>query len=405
MPIFQKLNIFIILMLFSSMNLDIPTSYFSPLVVTLDKPFYGRIINIVDYVYEIPKENMYKYVELDLRIQPHPYDLIKCFEDNSNYTLFYLQKSNVDYWNFTASYVCLKNMICSNYGSFCCENLSLVIINNNTNGWLMEPMNGSLINHYENIVAETHRMVKIFGHFISDVMIPLMIFPQEIIEKSCFILNYQAKAYQNYFSYIGIPPNRVILLRRREWVFATNLYVTINPLINVAHYGKLSNKFSNRLRNYFNVTNLVPTNYFITNRGPTKSRHISNIDEVAKLLIDIYPERNFTVLRDIYDFNKAAYLWASAILVFGPTGSNLFKHYIMANKTILVVIASDMIDWSLAKGAASHEVFTLFFPLPGMSHFGYDFNILNLTKTIKVIEIALFCIDHGYFNPKEQNLY
>ena len=226
-------------------------------------------------------------------------------------------------------------------------------------------------------------------------------FPQDVIEKSYLVLNINSIRYRNYLNYIGFLPEKAVFLNNNEWAFAFNLYTPVDPIVYLAHYGKLADLFAKKIRSYFNITNLIPDKYFITNRGPRQTRHIENMQDVLEAFNSKYPDKHFSILEDINNFDEAAYLWGSAKLIFGPTGSNLFKHYAMASKTILIVIASNLLDIDLAMGAAAHDVFCLFLQLPNMPQFSFHRNILNITEAFRVLEIGLYCLDHGHFDPNE----
>ena len=372
-----------------------------PLVIFIPKIVIQEILD------EIPKEYIKKYVRIDLRLPPYSYDHIKLVEESRFYDAWFYYKGVVNNINreccdFNASYVCLKNMYCCNTASFCTENLSYIEIDHSLFKWIRNPLNGTVIESYENVIALGHSQIFQFGHFFSDILIPLLMFPNDIISKSYLVLNNNARIHVDYFKFINFPSEKAIFLKPKKWIFASNLYTPVDPIVHIAHYGKLSNMFSFKLRKYFNLTDIIPSLYFVTNRKKNYPRYISNMEDVLNILKHVYPERNFQVLQDINNFNEAAKLWGSAKLVLGPTGSNLFKHYVMANKTILVIIASNSCDTALAMGAASHDVFSLFSRLPGMHHLFRQMNIFNITEAIRVVKIALWCVDHGYFNPNER---
>ena len=362
-------------------------------------------ITIQNIIYDIPRESLREYVNLDLNLPNYNYNHIMLFNEPKFNGSIYYHKGVVDEinqacWKFNASYICVKYVYCCGNTSFCLRNFTLIWIDKTQHFWIRKPLNGSLQGSYDNIIALGHSQIFQFGHFFSDVLIPLLMFPQDVISKSYLLLNANSKKHVHYLKYIGFLTEKVIFLKKRQWLFATNLYTPIDPLVHISHYGKLSNTFSKKLRNYFNLTNVIPDKYYITNRDPKQSRHIANMEEVYQAIVNEYPERNFEILPDIQNFDEAAYYWGRAKLVFGPTGSNLFKHYIMANKTILVVIAAENFDNALVIGTGSHDVFALFSILPGMPHFHIHVNVLNISEALILINIALNCIDNGHFDSK-----
>ena len=373
-----------------------------PISLNVFMPSFSTYVNISNTIFEIPKEIIKKYVKLDLRIPPISNDHIKIireadFEELHSYYKGIAENLTESTYNFHASYVWLKNVYCNRNASYCSENFTFIKLDDSGNSWIREPLNGPVPYAFENIILLGHDRIFQFGHFFSDILIPLLMFPQEIISKSYLPLGKNTRRHLHYLKYIDFLPEKVILLDKGQWIYAQNLYTPIDPLVHIAHYGKLSYTFAKKLRNYFKVNDLVPDKYYITNRGQRQFRHISNMGDVLNAFQNKYPERKFTVLRDINNFNVAAYYWASAKLIFGPTGSNLFKHYIMADKTVLAIIASDHFDAAIAAGAESHDVYTIFYRLVGMPQFGHHVNILNITDAINVIDIAIYFLDNGHF--------
>ena len=362
---------------------------------------------ITNYIYEIPKEYIKEYVTLDLRLQPYSYDHVRVLS-SPKYNLDVIrnqstiEEMNQYCWDYNASYVWLKKMYCCGYASYCCQNLTFICLDTSEHSFIRTPHNGTVLNSYEHILAVTHCNVMIFGHFISDVLIPLLMFPQDIIEKSNLVFAPSAKKHINYLKYIGINPDKVIFLKEKQWIFAYNLYTPVNPLVHVSHFGKLSNTFAKKLREYLKLNEIIPNKYFVTNRSPNQFRHIANMNEIYEAFKVHFPERNFSILNDIYNFTEASFTWSTAKLIFGPTGSNLFKHYAMANKSVLVIIASEGgVDMGIAFGAGSHDVFTIFAIKRSMRHFKCQYNYFNITPALRLIEIGLYCCDHGHFNHND----
>ena len=363
--------------------------------------FFMKSVIITSYISTIPKE----YVTLDLRLQPYSYDHVRVLI-SPKYELSGNQREVEDLnrkcWDYNGTYVWLKRMYCGGHASYCCENLSFIRLDTTGHSWIRRPFNGTVVDGYAHILAVTHGHTIVFGHFISDVLIPLLMFPQEIVERSKLVFVPSAQQHLSYLNFIGINPEKAIILDRGQWVYAENLYTPVDPLVHVSHYGQLSNAFARKLREYLKLNEIIPNKYFVTNRNPRQSRHISNMNEIYESIQERYPERNFSILNDMYNFTEASYVWSSAKLVFGPTGSNLFKHYAMANKSVLVIIGSSFgVDTALAIGGGSHDVFTIFGIKRSIPHFKPQYNYFNITPAMRLIEIGLYCSDHSHFNPKD----
>ena len=369
--------------------------------------FTFRYIIITSYVYEIPKDCIKEYVKLDLRLNPYPFDHVRCLI-SPKYELTGISNSselsdlNRQCWDYNGTYVWLQRMYCCGQACYCYTNSSFIQLNSSAPSFIRKPNNGTVVGYYDHLLAVNHYNTGLFGHYVSDVLIPLLMFPKDIVERSNLIFLSKVKKYQNYLNFIGINPNKAVFLKKREWVYAENLYTPVDPLVHVSHYGQLSNGFARKLREYLKLNEIIPNKYFVTNRGPHQSRHISNMDEIYEAIRERYPERKFSILNDIFNFTEASYVWGSAKLIFGPTGSNLFKHYAMANKSVLVIIGSESgVDRALAIGAGSHDVFTIFSVKASIPHFQIQNNYFNITPSLKLIDIGIYCCDHGHFNSND----
>ena len=372
----------------------------------VNKPSFVQNITILHEIFGFPNESIEEIVTFDFSLPNKTYDYSRALQESNfiNTTNIFkvgaLRKVNNMLTQFKPSYICLKNMYCGPNIALVCQNLSQLIYDKSRVYWIRAAYNGSVVSNYENIIGLGHTQIFQFGHFFMDILIPLLMFPNEVISKSYVALSAVSLKYQSYFKFIDFPVEKAIFLKRGEWTFASNLYMPIKPLDHLGHYGNLSASFAEKLRNYFNVTNIVPDKYYVTNRKVNNTRYINNMNEIFQVLNNTFPERSFLILPDFNDFHEAAYWWCRAKLVFGPTGSNLFKHFIMSNNTILVVIASTYYDHALAAGAASHGVYSLFYKLKGMSHLkAHKPNIMNTTHASHIMRIAFYFLDHGHYNP------
>ena len=300
-----------------------------------------KFVKISGKIQHVPKENLVEYVRLNLSFEPSKYEYVKIFESgsvNGSIVAYNITNEeianymNIGCWNFSASYLWLRNMYCNGRASFCCQNCTFIKLDHSRVSYIRKPEKGAVIGVFENIVAVTHSHIFIFGHFISDVLIPLLIFPKEIISRSYVILEAKGIRHSHYLKYIDISLDQVIFLPRKQWIYTSNLYTPVDPFVHISHYGKLGRTFSQKIRNYFNLSNVIPNKYYLTNRPVNRTRHISNMLEICDIFKIRYPERDFTFLPDFNNFDDAAHNWGVAKIILGPTGSNLFKHYIMPKK-------------------------------------------------------------------------
>ena len=380
-------------------------------------------VHVNIWIFHIPYTCIEKYSRLDLSLPKFDYDHVRYFNktvflrsegflprngNNSNYVGPYYdgieRDVNRQCWDHHASYVHLKYMYVTYTATFVLKNMTLIMLEKyyRNLGWIRSTNNGPVIAEYPNVIATGHYQIKVFGHMIADAIIPLLMFPQEIIDKSIIVLASHGKRFEYFFNVIGIPLERVIFLNDRQWIFAQNLYALVDPITHLQHYGILSLKFSQKLRHYYGVENVIPTKYLIcVRRKSNYHRSISNIQEVVDHMGKVYPERNFEIFEDPYDMNESAKIWSSAKFVFGPTGSNMYKHYFLKEKSIIIVALANYLDNSIAIAAGAHDVFSLFFRLEGLVHLGSSSPPLNIKLAERLFSIGLYCVDHQHYNPSD----
>ena len=127
-------------------------------------------------------------------------------------------------------------------------------------------------------------------------------------------------------------------LKKGKWIYANELYTTIlQP--HLLHYGSMIAKLYDRLREFYEVDEVIPTAYDVTNRKKCfLHRNIFNLDEILPILKSTFPQYNLTFDDDIFSFLEGALMWPT--FVFEATGSNCVKHFFMKEKSVLIFIFS-----------------------------------------------------------------
>jgi hypothetical protein len=83
--------------------------------------------------------------------------------------------------------------------------------------------------------------------------------------------------------------------------------------------------------------------------------------------------------------------WASIKLIFLPNGSNGIKCLYLKPDNVVVVANSDIMDIPMMKTALSSRVFSIWFPVPGMTHWGKKGfkNPLNISIAMNALRIGV----------------
>ena len=244
--------------------------------------------------------------------------------------------------------------------------------------------------------------MRFFGHWFHDVLAPLTLFPFDIIQRSFIIRAFDtAVPIETIFAF-GVKEEQILILHHKEWIFARNCYSTIPPPHN-RHFGLMMKIVSEKLRKYYKVDSIIPSNYFITNRKPGEKRYISNMYDVYLAIKEHFiNEFEVKFLPDPKEMNEMAQKWASAKLIFVVTGSTCMKSVFLKEKSVMLIALGNIMDNVQPLYAAIHEIFTLSFPVEGLNHLlRWNNYTINITIALKAFNVAAYCARHGCWNPNE----
>ena len=235
-----------------------------------------------------------------------------------------------------------------------------------------------------------------FGHIIHDYMLPLMLFPQSFYTMFYVITTCNYNIAHEMFDAVGIPQNKIIWLPVDAWVSCKRLYTVDKPSPLLRHFGITSKLFHERVAAYWNLNDIEPTKYVLSNRKPGY-RYIGNFDEIVKSCNELLPQYSWEILEDYFPtINETAREWASIRFAFMPAGSNCAKVYFMHPGTALCIGESDRIDYSPMKDAAACGVFSRWFKFDGTTHYANvtDGWVVNVEYCIENIKCALYALDY-----------
>ena len=387
---------------------------------------FGAIgtVNELDELDYIPKNSFVSKTFVNCNLPKPKFDLIKFFyesnetyfnfsgflptiEGNPFYTGGYydgLEKDlNYQVWNHNATYVHLKNI----YTTFSSALLTInfeYIKTDPYEEWVRGHPNGALLNIYDHVIALGNKQLYFFGHWFHDVLGPLTLFPNDIIQKSYIIVSrYTAAPIETIFAF-GVDKKQLLILKRKQWIFAKNCYTTL-PQPHLKHFGKMMRTVSFHLRKYYNVDQIEPTKYFISNRKPGEHRYIGNMNEVVFELQNAYKGMyEIEYLQDPNHISEIAKTWASAKLILVVTGSTCIKSIFMKEKTVILIALGELMDNCQPLIAATHDVFSLTFYVENMIHYSREPSTIKIPLAIRVFGIGAYCANHGRW-PSNESFY
>ena len=308
---------------------------------------------------------------------------------------------NWQYWNYGCSYLHITNVYCSFTATFVTKDLKRVCLDQTRINKIRDSKAGMCFASVDSAIGVGHTQVYQLGHFISDVLAPLLMFPENILKTSAIIINKHAKRFVDSVRALGISLDNVFLLGQYEWVFCEHYYTPYKPLPHLAHWGSLMANVSTKLRAYYHVENIKPSRFIYVNRAKGYSRRLTNMNEIVKIAAETYPKYNMEYIEDTNSLNESAHLWASAKFVFVVAGSNSAKNVFMNEHTIMVAILSNLLDNSPALRGGPNHIFTLYFRSKNVKHEAKNCKA-DITRSIRVIGIALYVVEHGHFDPNEK---
>lgn len=156
--------------------------------------------------------------------------------------------------------------------------------------FIHEVSKGYVTAQYENVIATGHLYTIYFGHFLSDFICPILAMPDDIIQKSYILGSAEKRLVDEYLTPLGLR-EKFINVSDNEWVYTSNLYITANPYPHCSHLGPLYKKLGDKLKNYFNISNLPARRYILSNRK-SYMRQIHNFDNLSKAIQDAFPSIN-----------------------------------------------------------------------------------------------------------------
>ena len=313
---------------------------------------------------------------------------------------------NYQSWNHNCTYVHLKNMYTNFAGSLVTENFEYIGLLGRDN-WVKPHDNATVKYSYDSIIALGNRQTTYFGHWFHDVLAPLTLFPEEIVNKSLIIRYDKTECPLSTIFAFGIKKSQMLILSEGDgWIFAKNCYTTI-PFPHLRHFGKMMLILYQKFSKYYNLENIIPSQYYISNRPQNLNRWISNMNDIFFAFKSKFPDINFVYLTDSMSIQESAIQWASAKFIFTPTGSNCVKTVFMKPKSIIVICLGDLTDNFSALISSSHGVYTLFFRIKTMKHYGqvdkkkgYT-NECDIQLALRVCEIGIYVSKNGKWNKSE----
>lgn len=253
--------------------------------------------------------------------------------------------------------------------------------------------NGTIVGEYESVVAIGHLYTAIYGHFINEIMAPSQLIPAEIRKKSYIVVQGNRSMCEELVRVLDFE-DRIIYLTCDQFVFCRDLYTVCDPRTHGGYYGPCLGNLSIVVRKYFNLTKIQPLYVGLhKRRGPT--RVIANLNEIINFSKNLNESIQFMYVPDITNTTlEIAKIHASLRVLVGSTGSNLIRSIYMHPFTCVVQICPPSFNFAVTVQEIVCNLYSIVVTEPKFSFREKSPQYINITKTYKAINIALYVTEH-----------
>ena len=237
-----------------------------------------------------------------------------------------------------------------------------------------------------------------WGHMFQDFFHTILLFPQELLNRSKILQNFMPIAYE-FMSYFGIRKEQLIKIKEDECIYCNIIY-TLTPRGFLSYYSDLGMKVKNLFFKIYNLDSYKADKFCFSNRSPNTHRHILNIEEIYNVTQSYYHLINFTYIKCYYPTVKeTAIVFAQIKFLFMATGSNLVKTYFMQNESVIVSVGTPDFYFEYDNSVLTNAIFTRVFFLQfksSLKHYSGP-GTVNVTQCFRYIQIGMYCVFNGHW--------
>ena len=235
-----------------------------------------------------------------------------------------------------------------------------------------------------------------YGHCYTDVLLPLMLIPQDVWKTAYIVCSPQSPIMTECFRLLGFTESQIIqVVHESEFLYVKHLHTVRKPMSYFCHYGICCTSLRQIFSEKLHLVDLIPSNYFLYNRRPTDTRLFGNFAELVNLTKLKYPDIEWKVFPAIIQtFEETFRLTATAKFFFGATGSSCQKIHAMKPGTVCVIAHSTGYDHATIRPMIALDILCLYYVVPGMKHFINRPVILNLTIATQYIGYGLYALEN-----------
>lgn len=229
-----------------------------------------------------------------------------------------------------------------------------------------------------------------FGHFLQDVLCPILEVPCEITARADIFIRYEFNTARNYMAFLGYDLSKVHHLEN-QWVHANELYIVKpNYFHNGMHvsWGHLHDVIYQK----YDLEKIKPVNHIIWNKTPGKWGHIKNIEDVFSLTKKTYPQYNWYILpwTACNELEFLAKEFASAKLVLSSSGSFSFNMLYLHRESGILIMGNWYTDTPVMAAACSLDLWLIYMSISSLSILDKDGKDINATEILTCLDDIIY---------------
>ncbi|OHT06871.1 hypothetical protein TRFO_25053 [Tritrichomonas foetus] len=248
----------------------------------------------------------------------------------------------------------------------------------------------TVIDRLESVIAICHLWTHNYAHMIFDVLVPMSLLPQKIIDQSFILVTAKTTFVKKVLKIYGFNEDRILFMRLQDLVECENLY-TVHP----HSFYNLQRITMQKFRTYcvrkFNLDQVPPFRFVLFNRKG--SRSLANFDEVYCFLERNYPQFQWEHRISYEEASNTILYFNEILLFFGPHGADFASMVFLQESSIVCEIqpATFVSCYLIISNLLGfHHIIGR---LPLMEFDTYSHNVLPLTVANQMIEQVLHYID------------
>lgn len=204
----------------------------------------------------------------------------------------------------------------------------------------------SFIGEYDKVLLIGHYFTSVYGHFILDLIVPLILLPRTIVTRYYVPFAVNRTFYVELLTFAGVDPSRLIFPidgSKTSMYYADKALCLKGPDCRFNSYA-FTTLLRNKILNAYNISSINHYRNVLYNR--LKSRKISNFGSLVEAVKTHFPGIDFQTNYDVSfpSIRELAYYWSSVKILVAIQGSNLQNTMFMSNSCGCVVLNTKSYD-------------------------------------------------------------